>query len=72
MELKLNHFSVGGFSGPIRSSHKSHDASIKYPTMHRFVTEMRTHVRISVTKWCIVEYGTVALLDLRNRSIGLS
>ena len=32
--------------------------------MHHFVTEMCTHVRISVTKWCIVGYGTGALWDL--------
>ena len=37
--------------------------------MHRFVTEICTHVHISVTKRCIVEYETDALLDLCNRSI---
>ena len=37
-------------------SHKSHNASIPYPTMHHFVTEMCTCVHISVTKWCIVGY----------------
>ena len=36
------------------TSHKSHNASDKYPTMHHFVTEMCTHVHISVTEWCIV------------------
>ena len=40
-------------------SHKSHNASGKYPT----------HVHISVTKWCIVGYGSDALWDLGNRSI---
>ena len=35
-----------------------------YPTMHHFVTEMCTHVHISVTKWCIVGYGIGALWDL--------
>ena len=37
--------------------------------MHHFVTEMCTHVHISVTKWCIVEYETSALWDLWIRSI---
>ena len=35
-------------------SHKPHNASDQYPIMHCFVTEMCTHVHISVTKWCIV------------------
>ena len=43
---------------------KSHNALDKYPTMHPFVTEMCTHVLISVTKWCIVGYGTGASWDL--------
>ena len=34
--------------------------------MHRFVTEMCTHVHISVTKWCIVGYGTGASWDLTS------
>ena len=54
---------------PINPSHKSHNASDIYPTMHHFVTEMCTHVHISVTKWCIVGYETDALWDLCNRSI---
>ena len=37
--------------------------------MHHFVTEMCTHMHISVTKWCIVGYGTGALWDLSDRSI---
>ena len=45
-------------------SHKSHNASNKYHTMHPFATEMCTHVHISVTKWCIMGYGTGALWDL--------
>ena len=49
--------------------HKSHNASYIYPTMHHFVTEMCTHVHISVTKWCIVGYRTGALWDLRDGSI---
>ena len=42
-------------------SHKSHNASGKCHTVHRVVTEMCTDVHISVTKWCIVGYGTCAL-----------
>ena len=38
--------------------------------MHHFVTQMCTNVHISVTKWCIVGYGTGALWDLCNRSVG--
>ena len=37
-------------------SHKSHNASDKYP-------EMCTYVHVSVKKWCIVGYGTGALWD---------
>ena len=48
----------------IDSSHNSHNALDKYPTMHHFVTEMCTCVHISVTKWSIVGHGTVALWDL--------
>ena len=50
-------------------SHKSHNASDEYPTMHHFVTEMCTRVHISVTKWCIVGYWTNALWDLCDKSI---
>ena len=39
--------------------------------MHHFVTEMCTHVHISVTKWCIVGCTTGALWDLCNRPITL-
>ena len=49
--------------------HKPHNALDKYPTMYHFVTEMCTYVHISVTKWCIVGYGTGALWDLCSRSI---
>ena len=45
-------------SRQIDPSHKSHNASDICPTMHHFVTEMCTHVHISVTNWCIVEYET--------------
>ena len=37
--------------------------------MHHFVTEMCTNVHISVTKWCIVGYGTGTLWDLGNSSM---
>ena len=37
-------------------SHKSHNAPVPYPTMHRFVTEMCKCVHIYVSKWCIVGY----------------
>ena len=37
--------------------------------MQHFVTEMCTHVHISVTKYCIVGYDTGALWDLWDRSI---
>ena len=45
-------------------SHKSHSAPVPYPTMLHFVTEMCTHVHISVTKLCIVGYLSDALWDL--------
>ena len=34
--------------------HKSQNASVQYPKVHHFVTEMCTNVYISVTDWCIV------------------
>ena len=36
--------------------HKSNNALDTCPTMHHFVTEMCTHVHISVTKWCNMGY----------------
>ena len=39
------------------------------PTMHHFVTEMCTRVHISVTKWCILGYGTDAFWDLWDGSV---
>ena len=39
--------------------------------MHHFVTEMCTHMHISVTKWCIVGCGSDTLWDLCNWSIGI-
>ena len=56
--------------GWIDPSHcKSHNASDKYPTIYHFITEMCTYVYISVTKCCIVGYGTDALWDLWDWSI---
>ena len=49
-----------GWCQPIDPSHKAHNAS-DYPTMHHFVTEMCTHVHISVTKCCIMGYGTAKI-----------
>ena len=46
-------------------SHKPHNASATYPTMHHFVTEMCTRVHISVTKWYIAGYRIGALWDMR-------
>ena len=48
--------------------HQSHNASDTYPTMQHFVTEMCTHVHISVTICCIVGCRTIALWDSCNRS----
>ena len=61
-------------------SRKSHNASGKYPAMHHVVTEMcmcahfcynmlHCGVPISVTRWCIVGYGALALWDLWDWSI---
>ena len=41
--------------------------SDKYAKMHHFVTEMCIHVHVSVTKFCIMGYGTVALWDLCHK-----
>ena len=54
------------FPASIDLSHKSHNALNKYPTEHHFVTKMCTHVNISVTKCCIVGYGTDAFWYLRD------
>ena len=39
--------------------------------MHHFVTEMCTRVHISVTKYCIVGYGTNVFWDLWDGSISM-
>ena len=56
----------------IDPSHKSKNASVPYPTMQHYVTEMCTCVHIYVTKWCIVGYLSDALWGLWDGSIGLS
>ena len=53
----------------IDPSNKSQNALDHYTIMHHFVTEMRTHVHISVTKWCILGYGVGSLWYLSNRSV---
>ena len=45
----------------LNPSHKPHNALHKYPTVPHFVTEMCTHLHISVTAWWIVGYGNGAL-----------
>ena len=47
---------------------KFHNATIRYPTMHHFVTEMCKCVHISVTIWCIVGYLSNASWDLYGGS----
>ena len=53
----------------IEPSHKSRNASVKYPKMHDFVAEICTHAHISVTTWNLVRNGTGALWDLWDCSI---
>ena len=60
------------YSSLIDPSHKSHNAWDNYPIMHHFVTEMCTHVHISVTKLHIVGYGAGALWDLWNGSVDIN
>ena len=58
-ELKADICNINAIhSSGKESSHKSHNVLDRNPTMHQFVTEMCTHVHISVTKWCIVGYGS--------------
>ena len=47
---------LGAWGSAFDLIHKSHNASVSYPTVHHFVTEMCTCVHISVTKWCIVGF----------------
>ena len=70
-KLHCKHAKIWQTLARIDPSHKSHNVSPKYPTIHRFVTEMCTQVHISVSNWCIVGYGTGALWDLCNKSIGI-
>ena len=57
------------YSSTIDPFHKSHNASVPYPIMHHFVTEMCTWVHISVTKWCFVGYLSDTLWALWDASI---
>ena len=66
VKFDLNLFGIG-----IDPSHKSHNALDRYPTVQHFVTEMCTHVHISVTKCCIVGHGSVALWDLCDDLIAI-
>ena len=66
---KLRKFQLFVSGSLIDPSHKSQNASVPYPTMQRFVTEMCTHVHIPFTKWCIVGYLPGALWDLWEGSI---
>ena len=46
--------------------HKSHDASVPYPTMHHFVTEMCTFLLENGALWdvCLMHYGiSVAICE---------
>ena len=52
------HFQTHKANGWTDLSHKSSNASDKYPTIHHFVAEMCMY------KMCIVGYGTGALWDL--------
>ena len=62
---KLNSISMfARFDRNDQPSHKSHNALGRCPIMRHIVTEMCTHVHISVTKWCIVGYLSNALWDL--------
>ena len=66
-QMLISHMTVKPHESPFDITrapfHKSHNASDKYPTMHHVVTEMCTHVHISVTTCCIMGYTTVALWD---------
>ena len=60
-----------GYISSIEQFHKFHNALHKYPTMQHFITEMCTHVHISITKWCIVGYGTKSLWDMGLSHCGI-
>ena len=56
---------------PIGQIHRSYNTLVPHPTMNHFVTEMCTHVHISVTKWCIVGCLPNVLLDLWEVNLSL-
>ena len=73
MGLKITHLQIHPYI-PVTNElwvdfNKSHNAPVSCLTMHHFVTEMCTHVHISVTQWCIVRHETGALWDLCNISV---
>ena len=49
--------------------HKSDKASVPYPAMHHFLTEMCTYAHISVAKRWVMRYLSNAFWDLWNGSI---
>ena len=66
------HILYHGFH-PIDPSHKSHNASDKYPTMHHFVTEMCTHAHFCYKMLhCGIRHSTGAFWDLWDCSIVLA
>ena len=60
---------IVSYKAPVYYTHLTNPTMhLPIPTMHHFVTEMCTHVQISVTKWCVVGCG-IGALCFRNRSI---
>ena len=51
--------------------HKSHNAQVRHPTMHHFVTEMCTCMHFSVAKCCIVRHLSNALWDIYLMHCGI-
>ena len=72
MSTRYRGLSIWCHLSSINPSHKSQNASVPYTTMQHFVTEIRTCVHISVTKWCIVGYLSDAFWDLWDGSIWIS
>ena len=56
--------------GQSHKSHKCHNALDKYPITHHSVTDIYTHVHISVTKWCIMRYETGGFLGFVQKVLG--
>ena len=64
MKTPFQYMLFAAVNTPIDLSHKSQNASVPYPTMQHFITEMCTCVHISVIKWCMVGYLSDAFWDL--------